>query len=264
LICIVLAGAVVGKNAYGADLDRVERLLDAGRPREADSLFQSIADARDDASRNRREIAAARLAAAQGNWKKTDARLRAWKTSSERGEGSADVLFWLGWSALHQGRKASAESLFVLASAYVSERVSERAATSRVQSALEYRFAARLDSSAALLEYARGLPESPLPDSMRLAALARLPAASRLYPYSLWQRALLSELTGDSTGSRDLLTTLASNPGTLPGRRAAARLNARREASDRDSAKTGYEGLLMRQQQGVSSEYARKRLQMLR
>ena len=186
--------------------------------------------------------------------------MRAWKNSIERNQGSGEILFWLGWSALHQGKKTDADSLFVLSSAYTQEPGAQRGA----QEALEYRFAALLESSPALLDYLRGLPESPLPDSMRLASLQRLPKTSRLYPYGQWQLALLVELLGDTTRSREILTQLAAAPGTLPGRKAAARLNYLREPTQLDSAKTGYEGLLMKQQQGVSSEFARKRLQIIR
>jgi hypothetical protein len=250
--------------ASAADLGRIEALLDGGRLQEADSLFGAPSESRGAGSRQRVEIVEARLAAAQGNWRKTDARLRAWKVSADRSEGSGEVLFWLGWSALHQGKKASAESLFVLASAYDREREGERPGRRGAQEALAYRLAATLDSSKILLDYARGLPESPLPDSMRLAALERVPARSKLYPYSQWQRALLKELLGDSDGGREALAALAANPVNVPARRAAARLAWLREPNDRDSARTGYEGLLMKQQQGVSSEFARRRLQNLR
>lgn len=258
-----LSLALAVASPFGADLARVEYLLDAGRLHEADSLFSAGDAERGSLARHRREILAARLAAVQGNWKKTDARLRAWKNSGERGEGSGEVLFWLGWSALHQGKKPEADSLFLLASAYVD--AGSRAPSARgAQEALEYRFAALLESGPVLLNYLRGLPESPLPDSMRLTALERLPQGSRLYPYGQWQRALLLEVLGDTARSREILASLATDLSVLPGRKAAARLNYRREGAARDSARNGYEGLLLKQQQGVSSEFARKRLENLR
>jgi hypothetical protein len=258
-------GVALGAPA-GADLARIESLLDAGRLPEADSLFNaSEADGAraDNESRHRREIITARLAAAQGNWKKTDARLRAWKLNPDRTQGSGEIFFWLGWSALHQGKKTDADSLFVLASAYTSSE-SKSGGARGAQEALEYRFAALLENSPSLLDYLRGLAESPLPDSMRLTSLERLPKTSRLYPYGQWQLALLLDVLGDTTRSREVLTRLAANPATLPGRKAAARLGYAREKSEPDSARYGYEGLLMKQQQGVSSEFARKRLQSLR
>jgi hypothetical protein len=261
-----LSLALAVASPFGADLARVEYLLDAGRVHEAESLFSAGSGhaERGSLARHRREILAARLAAVQGNWKKTDARLRAWKNSGERGEGSGEVLFWLGWSALHQGRKPEADSLFLLASAYVDEGSSRARAARGSQEALEYRFAALLESGPVLLSYLRGLPESPLPDSMRLSALERLPPSSRLYPHGQWQRALLLEVLGDTVRSREILASLATDLSVLPGRKAAARLNYLREGAARDSARTGYEGLLLKQQQGVSSEFARKRLQNLR
>lgn len=260
-LAAMLLPFALSTSLLGADLKRIESiesLLDAGRIHEADSLFAASNES--DGSRHRREILTARLAAAQGNWKKTDSRLRAWKNNADRTQGSGEIFFWLGWSALHQGKKTDADSLFVQASAYTNERTTARGA----QEALEYRFAALLETSPALLDYLRGLPESPLPDSMRLNALERLPKTSRLYPYGQWQRALLLDVIGDTTRAREVLTALAANPGTLPGRKAAARLNYLREPTAPDSAKTGYEGLLLKQQQGVSSEFARKRLQNLR
>ena len=260
LAALLAAGAPL----LAADLARVEMLLDAGRVHEAESLFTEAGESGGgNASRHRREIVGARIAAVQGNWRKTDARLRAWKNSADRGEGSGEVFFWLGWSALHQGKKPEADSLFLLASAYTDERPEARAARG-AQDALEYRFAALLETSPALLDYLRGLPESPLPDSMRLASLERLPKTSRLYLYGQWQQALLLAVLGDTARSRTLLTSLAANPSALPGRKAAARLNYLREPTARDSARAGYEGLLLKQQQGVSSEFARKRLQNLR
>ena len=259
LFCLaILLATVVLNTPVRGDVTRIESLLDAGRIHEADSLFAASSES--DGSRHRREILTARLAAAQGNWKKTDARLRLWKNNADRTQGSGEIFFWLGWSALHQGKKTEADSLFVQASAYTSERTPGRGA----QEALEYRFAALLETSPALIDYLRGLSESPLPDSMRLNALERLPKNSRLYPYGQWQLALLLDVLGDTTRSREVLSTLAANPGSLPGRKAAARLNYLRESTLPDSAKTGYEGLLMKQQQGVSSEFARKRLQNLR
>jgi hypothetical protein len=248
---------VAGAERPGALLERVEAALDRGFPSEADSLFAEVGKTPGGgAPRHRREIARARLAAARGDWRGADKRLDAWKRDAARGEGSGEILFWQGWSALHQGKKPEADSLFVLASAYTASR--------GAQDALEYRFAALLEKPPVLLDYLRGLPESPLPDSMRLAALERVPKGSRLHPYAQWQLALLLEVLNDTLRSREVLTPLAGNLATLPGRKAAARLNYWRESSSRDSAATGYEGLLMKQQQGVSSEFARKRLQNLR
>jgi hypothetical protein len=121
-----------------------------------------------------------------------------------------------------------------------------------------------LDASPALTDYLRGLPESPLPDSLRLAALARVEPSSRLRPEAQWQLALLQQLRGDSLAARATWAALAADPSTLAGRRAAARLNRAREGAAPDSAKRGYEALLLRRQQGVPSEFARKRLQELR
>jgi hypothetical protein len=265
-VFFLLPALAAAATLFGADLARVESLLDAGRLHEAESLYTQGAGGgeRGSLARHRREILGARLAAAQGNWKNADARLRAWKNSGERGEGSGEVLFWLGWSAVHQGKKAAADSLFVLASAYVDAGAARGPNARGAQEALEYRFAGLLENSTAFTDYLRGLSESPLPDSMRLAALERIPKSSRLYPYAQWQRTLLLEILGDSVRSREVLAGLAADPKSLPGRKAAARLNYLREGSSRDSAKTGYEGLLMKQQQGVSSEFARKRLQNLR
>jgi hypothetical protein len=249
-----------GAERPGALLERVEAALDRGFTSEAESLFAEVRKMPGGGvPRHRREIAGARLAAARGDWRGADARLEAWKRDPARGEGSGEILFWQGWSALHQGRRERADSLFVLAGAYAGQPGSTRA-----QEALEYRFAALLDASPLLTEYLRGLPESPLPDSLRLAALARVTSASRLRPEAQWQLALLHQLRGDSLEARATLSALAADPSTLAGRRAAARLNRAREDAAPDSAQRGYEALLLRQQQGVPSEFARKRLQELR
>src|SRR5690606_11094583 len=135
-------------------LDRLEAALERGFPSEAESLHAEVRMVPGEAQRHRREIAAARLSAARGDWRAVDSRLAAWKENGARGEGSGEILFWQGWSALHQGRRERADTLFVLASAYAGQPGSKRA-----QEALEYRFAALLDNSPALLDYLRGLPE---------------------------------------------------------------------------------------------------------
>lgn len=259
---LFLSCVAAGAERPAALLARVEAALDLGRPAEAESLFAAVRKAPGGGPRHRREIVGARLAAARGDWRGTDARLEAWKRDPARGEGSGEILFWQGWSALHQGRRERADTLFVLASAYAGQSVPE--GSGRAQEALEYRFAALLDASPALLDYVRGLPESPLPDSLRLAALARVGPASRLHAEARWQLALLREALGDSLGARADLAALAGDLSTPAGRRAALRLHHAREETDPESAKRGYEALLLKRQQGVSAEFARKRLQGLR
>jgi hypothetical protein len=253
----------------GADpLPRIERALDAGDVHTADSLFtaaeraggsssRSASGSPSSGSRHRREILAARLAAGRGDWKGTEARLRTWASSPTRGEGSGEILFWQGWAALHQARAPEADSLFVLASAYAEE--------ARAQDALEYRFAALLESEPeALGNYLRGLPESPLPANLRAASLAQVSSTSRLYPQARWHLALVVEALGDTLRARELLQELARDPSPMAGRRALLTLAVLREKNDSGRALETYEALLLKHQQGILAEFARKRVQGLR
>jgi len=241
-------------------LARASRALDAGAPALADSLFAAIIDEggvpEDPIARHRHAILTARLAASRGDWRTTDETLRAWQRAPARRTGSGEVLFWLGWSAMHQARAAEADSLLVLASAYGED--------ARSQDALEYRFAGLLENGPALQHYVRGLPESPLPHPLRLASLDQVPSTSSLYPQARWQLALLHEVHADTALSRRLLDTLATNTRSIYGRRAAAWLALLRERQAPDTALAAYETLLMRHQQGVTAEIARKRVQALR
>ncbi len=230
-----------------------ERAFDRGDLFAAESL---VTAAPASASPHSLHLLKARLAASRGDWRRTDAILREWNMHPERSGSTGEVLFWKGWSALHQGNVPRADSMFVLASAYAGEP--------RAQDALEYRFAALLENPPALQEYLRGLPESPLPGHLRAASLQRVPAESRLRPYALWHLARIHEQEGDTATSRDLLRELAREPSTVPGRRAAARLGAILEAANPDSARATYEGVLLRQQQGIPAEFSRERLQKLR
>lgn len=239
---------------------RVETALQEGEILLADSLLKKETRWKNDAqSRHRREILGARLAATRGDWKSAEARLLAWEQSSARRTGSGEILFWRGWAALHQGRLAEGDSLFVLSSAYVEGEDALRA-----QDALEYRFAALLENSPALQDYVRGLPESPLPGAMRANSLKQVPAESKLHPQALWQLALLTEFSGDSAQSHAILMDLAQDRSTLPGRRAAAVLAFLREKSNTDSALNAYEALLIKNQQGAIAEFSRQRVQALR
>jgi hypothetical protein len=198
-----------------------------------------------------------RQEASQGHWKEVDAKLKSWNNDPRRREGGGEVLFWQGWAALHQHRRDQADTLFTLASAYVGEAISQRA--------LEYRYAVLLDSGEALYAYVRGLPESPLPDSSRKLSLGRIPAASPLYAYGLWERSLISKKDGDKYGELAVLRELAKNPSTLAGRLATARLALLRFEPDHpDSAMAAYERLLLQYQQGVPSEFAKSRVQAMR
>ncbi len=238
---------------------RVLRALDAGDILLADSLFAGIAEPPADrapSARHRYEIAAARLAASRGDWRKTDETLRSWQRHPARREGSGEVLFWRGWSAMHQARPEEADSLLVLASAYGGD--------TRSQDALEYRFAGLRENGPALQSYLRGLPESPLPHPLRLASLHQVPPGTALHQDARWQLVLLQEIRGDTARSRPLLDTLAAAPGSLPGRRAAAYRALLKEHHSPDTALAVYETLLMRQQQGVTAEIARQRVRILR
>jgi hypothetical protein len=198
-----------------------------------------------------------RREASQGRWKEADARLNAWKNDPRRREGGGEVLFWQGWAALHQHRREEADTLFILASAYTDQAVSQRA--------LEYRLALLLDSSQALYAYIRGLPESPLPDSLRSSALKEIPTSSPLYPYGVWETAMMAEKKGDKAAELALLQELAASLSSLPGRKAQARLAwLKFEPNSKDSAMSAYERLLLQYQQGVPSEFARSRVQILR
>lgn len=251
------ADDVPGPGTPAEALARVLRALDAGDIPVADSLFAGIAGPpAAPAARHRYEIAAARLAASRGDWRKTDETLRSWQRHPARREGSGEVLFWRGWSAMHQARPAEADSLLVLASAYGED--------ARSQDALEYRFAGLRESGPALQSYLRGLPESPLPHPLRLASLRQVPAGSSLHPEARWQLVLLQEARGDTARSRPLLDSLAADPRTLPGRRAAAYRALLKEHQHPDTALAVYETLLMRQQQGVTAEIARQRVRILR
>lgn len=241
-------------RADDAPLARAARALDAGDIARAESLYALPGD--DPGARHRREILGARLAASRGDWRGVDAALTAWNGSPARLEGTGEVLFWLGWSALHQARGARADSLFVLASAYQDDE--------RSRDALEYRYAALLDNGPALQSYLRGLPESPLPHSLRLASLAQVASPSSLYPYARWHLALLHEARGDTTLSRPLLDTLARQGRGIAARRASLYLGLLRERHAPDTALAIYEALLVRNQQGAAAETARKRAQNLR
>jgi hypothetical protein len=266
-LCAPLSFAAVEKSGTPAAslritpatelLARVESGLESGDTEIADSLFALTAKSgADPKTRHRREILSARIAAGRGDWSSAEARLRSWENSSARSYGSGEILFWRGWAALHQSRTAEADSLFVLSSAYVEE--------SRAQDALEYRFAALLETSPALLDYLRGLPESPLPGGLRAASLARVPRESRLYPLSQWHLALLRESQGDTLGSVEILTGLAKDLNTMAGKRAGAVLAFLSEKSAPGSSLQAYETLLVKTQQGAIAEFSRYRVQGLR
>ncbi len=235
----------------------VETALNAGDIHRADSLHTLAGPVnRNPGVKHEARILDARLAASRGDWKSTDAILRAWRNSTERREGSGEILFWMGWSAMHQARLTEADSLLVLASAYSDEE--------RSQDALEYRFAGLLDPGPHLQDYLRGLPESPLPHPLRVASLDRVPQNSRIFPYSRWHLAVLLESRGDTARSRPLLDTLARNTRHAIGRRAAAYQALLTEQAAPDTALKAYEKILMDGQQGVTAEFARKRAHKLR
>jgi hypothetical protein len=238
-------------------LARVDAALQSGDTQVADSLFAIAVKSGNDAkNRHRREILIARLAAGRGDWNSAEARLRSWEQSPARTSGSGEILFWRGWAALHQSRTADADSLFVLSSAYVEEP--------RAQAALEYRFAVLLENSPALLDYLRGLPESPLPGSLRAASLSRVPRDSRLFQFAQWQLALLRESQGDTVASVEILTLLAQDLNGIAGKRAAAVLAFLSEKSTPGLALQAYESLLVKTQQGAIAEFSRNRVQGLR
>ncbi len=244
-------------------LTRAARALDAGEIARADSLFTLFVDSSGSSSvprlpgaRHHAEIVAARLAASRGDWRATDESLRAWQRAPARREGSGEVLFWLGWSAMHQARAAEADSFFVLASAYGQEP--------RSQDALEYRFAGLMENGPALQSYLRGLPESPLPHPLRLASLNQVPPTSALLPQARWQLVLLHEVRADTALSRRFLDTLASDIRSVHGRRAAAYRALLKERQSPDTALAAYETFLIRHQQGVTAEIARQRVRILR
>jgi hypothetical protein len=269
-ICL-LVSAHARDNVLGGDpWVRIQAVLDAGDIQVADSLFNLAAKnpgAADISNRHRREILTARLAASRGDWRTSESRLHAWMRNTSRPEGSGEIFFWLGWAGLHQGRVAEADSFLVLASSYQDEP--------RSQEALEYRFAALLDNSPALQDYLRGLPESPLAANLRAASLEKVPLTSRLYPEARWQLATLQLARGDSLGAGEALLRL-SQGSTLPAIRAgalwayltelaeSAELAALAGKSRSDSALAAYEALLVRHQQGVVPEFARKRGKILR
>lgn len=259
VLCLGAASAATSKDTLipaEARFAKAADALNAGDMHAAESLFTAAPQG---APRHDRKILSARLAASRGDWKRTDSVLRAWNDHPARARGSGEILFWQGWSALHQGRIAQADSLLVLASAY--------AGGNRAQDALEYRFFALLENPPVLQEYLRGLPESPLPSRLRSASLKRVPEESRLRPYALWHLALLLERQEGEAGpasAMEILRTLAANAETLPGRRAAARLAFLREKTSPDSALSDYESLLLQHQQGIPSEFARERIQKLR
>ena len=234
-------------------LDKAENALESGRWREADSLLSAAPEGQ--GSRHRREILKARLAGSRGQWREAENRLKAWKENPARRESTADLLFWQAWAALHRQKRREADSLLVLASAYAREPASQKA--------LEYRYALWLDSGAALRDFLRGLPESPAPDSARLAALLRVPPPSPLYPHARWEQYLVLEKSGNRKAF-EVLEDLARDPSTLPGRKAAARwAYVKLESESPDSALAAYERLLLEYQQGVQAEFARNRIQAL-
>lgn len=237
-------------------LSRAEDALDAGDIAAADSLRSRIGEALPAGLRHRQEIVGARLAASRGDWRSADARLRAWRTSPQRREGSGDVLFWLGWSAMHQARAAEADSLLVLASAYGED--------ARSQEALEYRFLGLLENGPALQDYLRGLPESPLPDPLRIASLERVPAESRLFAQARWHLAVMFEARGDTARSRPLLDTLSRDTRSVAGRRAATYRALLLERRAPDTSLKAYEEVLIGGQQGVTAEIARRRIRALK
>jgi len=232
--------------------------LNAGLPQTAATLLNNFPAPQGSAPlRHAWEILQARLEASAGRLQDAETRLDAWKNNPDRREGSGEVLFWQGWAALQAHRRNAADTLFLLSSAYVDEDAS--------QLALEYRYALLLDTSEMLYAYSRGLPESPLPDSARETSLEGVSPASPLHPGSLWERAKISERSGDKAAEISVLQELAKDLSSLPGRRAAVELAwVRFEPSDPDSAMAAYEQLLLQYQQGVPSEFARSRVQALR
>lgn len=230
--------------------------LDAGLSSTASTLL-GTSPPENPALRHSWEILQTRLSASAGGWKNAEARLKDWKNDPKRREGSGEIFFWQGWAALHQHRREEADTLFTLASSYADEPISQRA--------LEYRYAVLLDTGEALYAYVRGLPESPLPDSMRKASLEHVSTSSALHPHALWEIALISEKTGNREGELEFLQALAMDPSSLAGRRASTRLTRLKFEPDQpDSAMNAYEHLLLQYQQGVPSEFARSRVQTLR
>jgi tetratricopeptide (TPR) repeat protein len=259
LLCATafLLGSAFAKDAGVSLWVRSEAALDAGHPQVAESLFTLAGQAAGAARhRHQREILEARLAASRGDWRTSESRLQAWKRNESRPEGSGEIFFWLGWVALHQARIAEADSLFVLASAYVDEP--------RAQEALEYRFAALLDPSANLQHYLRGLPESPLSLHLRIASLEKVVDDSRLYPHARWYLALHHLAQGDTVKAREILSRLAHGPASVPALRARVLEAFLTESMAPDSALTTYEALLTKHQQGVLPEFSRKRAKFLR
>jgi hypothetical protein len=249
---LTLALALAG--AEENPVRKVEQALEAGRVRAADSLLSALPQ--NGRTRHKQEILSARLSGCRGRWREAETRLQAWKEHPRRRESTADILFWQAWAALHQSQRQRADSLLVLASAYAGENSSQKA--------LEYRYAALVDSGAALRDYLQGLPESPLPDSLRLAALDRVPPASPLRPHARWEQYLFLE-TRDPARALEVLEDLARDPSTLPGRKAAGRwAYVKLESNHPDSALAAYERLLLQYQQGIPAEFARSRIQALK
>ena len=229
--------------------------LNFGKPAFASALLD-LPGSKHPHFRHRREILSARVAAARGKWQETEKLLTAWKMNPDRQEGSGEILFWLGWSALHQGKRIDADSLFMLSSAYAEESAS--------QLALEYRLAGLLDSGTSLLAFIRGLPESPRGMAERILSLESVSAQSPLYPQALWEKACGLEKNGSSDSALKIFEILSRDLSTLTGRKAADRFAYLTESTNPDSALAAYERLLMEYQQGVRAEFARGRIRALR
>jgi hypothetical protein len=238
-------------------LTLIEWALESGDLERADSLHSTLSpQSRPPSWRHRHEIVKARLAASRGDWRAAEKALRAWNQNSARTGGSGEVLFWLGWAAMHQAKVSMADSLLVLASAYTEE--------SRAQQALEYRLNGLLENGPSLQHYLRGLPESPLPLNLRRQSLHQIPTESQLYAHARWHLMVLHALAGESVEAAAIMDTLSRFPQSIPGKRAIAYKAYLSESMAPDTALTLYEFLLMQQQQGVTAEFARKRLQALR
>ena len=234
----------------------LEQALNAGYLPPVNRLF---ADFSPDKSNliHRWEILQARLDGFQGHWNEAGLRLAHWKANPVRREGSGEVLFWQGWVAFNLGQRADADTLFLLSSAYADEGASEKA--------LEYRFALQLDSGENLKAYLRGLPESPLASSARLISLQRVATSSPLHPFALWAMAMVCSQSGKKLEELSILEQLSRDLSTTPARQALIRLvRSRYEQGRPDSAMASYEHLLLQYQQGVPSEFAKSRVQVLR
>jgi tetratricopeptide (TPR) repeat protein len=240
---LIAAGAAVELGRPDAALPRIRTL---GIKAESPWSFQA-------------RLLEARALLSQGKPAEAAAVLDGLKRNPMRKQSSGPILFWQGRVALQRGRFAAAESLLVLASAYTGNEEAQRA--------LEYRHWLLLDTTAARVQFFRGLPEAPHPPAERMRALDAVPADSPLWTYARLEKAQIwLELRNPDSARAVFEEAARLSRDAKPALEAEAKAAflAEKLPGGRDAALARFEDLLIKYQQGVVPEFSRGRIKALK